>query len=111
MIIASTTKKSCAVVTLPAGRNRFSFYALIAGDEPRSRQGREEVCCTKGSAKPVDHRVVPPILLRAFGLIDRRIRGVTSCLDVLCTFVTVDSRTVTSYGVYCVLITSLAETL
>ena len=39
---ASTTKKSCAVVTLSAGRNRFSFYALIAGDEPRSRQGTKK---------------------------------------------------------------------
>ena len=79
---ASTTKKSCAVVTLSAGRNRFSFYALIAGDEPRSRQGREEVCCTKGSAKPVDHRVVRHTLVR-FGLIDRRTQEGSSRLHAL----------------------------
>jgi len=46
---------------------------------------------------------------RCVGLIDRRIRGVTSRLDVYCTFVTIDSWTVTSYGVCRVLITSWAE--
>ena len=44
-----------------------------------------------------------------FGLIDRSIRGVTWRPDALCTFVTIDSRTVTSYGVCHVLITSWAE--
>jgi hypothetical protein len=67
-MIMPRQQKSCAVVTLSAGRNLFSFYALIAGDEPRSRQGREEVC-TKGSAKPVDHRVIRHTHAR-FGLID-----------------------------------------
>src|SRR5262249_46704607 len=40
---ASTTKKSCAVATLSACRKPFSFYALISGDEPPWRHGREEV--------------------------------------------------------------------
>jgi len=43
------------------------------------------------------------------GLIDRRILGVTSRLDALYTFVTIDSQTVISYGVCRVLITSSAE--
>ena len=47
--------------------------------------------------------------LACFGLIDRSIRGVTWRPDALCTFVTIDSRTVTSYGVCHVLITSWAE--
>ena len=55
--------------------------------------------CTRNSSRKVAR----------FGLIDRRIRGVTSRLDVICTFVTIDSRTVTSYGVCRVLITSWAE--
>jgi hypothetical protein len=56
-------------------------------------------------ARPV---VGSPCAVRV-GLIDRRIRGVTSRLDVICTFVAIDSRTVTSYGVCRVLITSWAE--
>ena len=42
---------------------------LLGSTPPRSRQGREEVC-TKGSATPVDHRVVRHTLAR-FGRIDR----------------------------------------
>ena len=40
---------------------------------------------------------------------DRRIRGITSRLDIICTFVAIASRTVTSYCVCRVLISSWAE--
>jgi hypothetical protein len=47
---ASTTRKVVRLSRSLAAGICFSFYALIAGDEPRWRQGREEGCM-KGSAQ------------------------------------------------------------
>jgi hypothetical protein len=52
---------------------------------------------------------VPNQRVARVGRIDRRFQGLTSRLDVLCRFVTINSWTVTSYGVCRVLITSWAE--
>jgi hypothetical protein len=99
--------------------------ALIAGSatghregscppEPRERIGDPRTSGVAGRSRvfPTAKRFSPPeqiAKIARFGLIDRRIGGVTSRLDALCTFVTIDLQTVTSYGVCHVVITSWAE--